>query len=130
MEFNPVPKPNHKRYKPKRVDRGKFPDKVREQIKEHFNNQCQECFQKGLHIHHVKPKGSGVGRGVFTNGLLLCTSCHKKIHDERSQKRLKYWQNVFREKHGINYYKDFRDLQDEAFEKYREGEEIETLDND
>lgn len=113
-EFNPYPKTTYKRVKRKRVDRGKFSDKVRKEIKEHFNNQCQECYGKGIHIHHVKPKGSGVGRGVFTNGLLVCNPCHQKIHADPD--RLKYWQDEYRKLYGKNYFKDKEDLIQEASE--------------
>jgi predicted restriction endonuclease len=117
-EFNPYPKTTYKRVKRKRVDRGKFSDKVRKEIKEHFNNQCQECgiIKPHLHIHHVKPKGSGVGRGIFTNGLLLCNPCHRKIHDEKDQTRLHYWQDEYRKLYGKNYFKDKEDLIQEASE--------------
>ena len=110
MDFNPAPKPKYKRFKPKRSERGKFSEKVRNQIKEHFKHKCQECGCKGIHIHHVKPKGSGVGRGIFSNGLLLCVLCHNAIHNEPSQIRLKYWQKIYKIRHGINYFKDREDL--------------------
>lgn len=105
-----VEKPQYKRRGRKRADRGKFPESVRNKIKRHFRGACQECGGIGVHIHHVKPKGSGKGRGVFTNGLLLCNDCHHAIHAELEQKRLKYWQRVFEEKYGSNYYKDQEDL--------------------
>jgi len=117
MECNPVPKPNYKRFKEKRANRGKFTTKVRNQIKEHYQHACQECGCKGIHIHHVKPKGSGVGRGVFSNGLLLCVLCHNAIHSESSQVRLKYWQKIYKTSYGINYYKDREDLLFEAIMK-------------
>jgi len=121
MDYNPVPKPKYKRFKTKRSERGKFSEKVRNQIKEHYQHACQECGCKGIHIHHVKPKGSGVGRGIFTNGLLLCNNCHRQIHDDVNQVRLKYWQNIFRLDYGINYYKDRDDLLFEAVNKNRNG---------
>jgi HNH endonuclease len=115
-EWNPVDKPVYKRYKPKRADRGKFSEKVRIQIKDHFNRTCQGCGiqREHLHIHHVMPKGSGVGRGVFTNGLLVCNPCHRKIHDEKDQTLLKFWQDVFRKKYGVNYFRDTQDLKEMA----------------
>ena len=115
MDYNPVPKPKYKRFKPKRCERGKFSEKVRNQIKEHYQHACQECGCKGIHIHHVKPKGSGVGRGTFSNGLLLCVLCHNATHND--QAKLKYWQNIFRLDYGINYYKDREDLLFEAVMK-------------
>ncbi|MFE8704116.1 HNH endonuclease [Cytobacillus sp. FJAT-54145] len=103
-----VPKPNHKRRVKKQVDRNKFPKFVRDQIKKHFENNCQMCGGKGHHCHHVQPKGSGKGRGVFTNGLLLCNSCHKKVHADDSL--LRYWKEVFRKKYGPLYFMDEEDL--------------------
>lgn len=111
-----VDKPKHKRGKPKRVNRGRFSKYVREQIKDHFNNQCQECGRKGVHIHHVMPKGSGIGRGIFTNGLLVCNPCHQQIHAD--PERLMYWKRVFKELHGPNYYKDQKDLEDERAQQH------------
>lgn len=114
FDYNPAPKPKFKRGKQKRSKRGEFSKEVRDQIKERFDNTCQECGVQGdnLHIHHVKPKGSGIGRGLFSNGLLLCFACHRKVHDD--PERLKYWQDKFTEWHGENYYKDKRDLEEEA----------------
>lgn len=105
-----ITKPKHKRRARHRVNRGKFPEVIRKQIKDHFDNRCQECGRLGEHIHHVKPKGSGSGRGVFTNGLLLCNNCHMQIHAELSQERLKHWQKLFESMHGPTYYMDAEDL--------------------
>jgi predicted restriction endonuclease len=87
-EFHPAPKAEYKRKVPKRGDRSKFTGLVRQQVKEHFNHTCQMCGGHGYHVHHVEPRGSGKGRGVFTNALLLCASCHKKIHAD--DKLLRY----------------------------------------
>jgi hypothetical protein len=108
LGFHPVPKPSHSRKVKKRGDRGKFSQFVREAVKEHFDNACQMCGGKGIHLHHVEPKGSGKGRGVFTNCLLVCNSCHKKIHAD--DKLLRYWKEVFREKYGPLYFMDSEDL--------------------
>ncbi|WP_144558508.1 HNH endonuclease signature motif containing protein [Shouchella miscanthi] len=105
-----VAKPKHKRRTRQRVNRGKFSETIRQQIKEHFENTCQECNGIGDHIHHVKPKGSGSGRGVFTNGLLLCNDCHMQMHAELSQARLKHWQSEFEFMYGPYYYMDSEDL--------------------
>lgn len=83
-----IAKPKHKRRARHRVNRGKFSQMTRVVIKEYYEDTCQECGQLGEHIHHVKPKGSGNGRGVFTNGLLLCNDCHMKIHAELSKRGL------------------------------------------
>lgn len=114
-EVRAVPKPQHKRRVDKRIDRNKFTKHVRDQIKDHFEDTCQMCKGRGIHIHHVQPKGSGKGRGVFTNGLLLCNKCHKKVHED--DKLLRYWKEVFKEMYGPDYYKDEEDLQKEYQDK-------------
>jgi hypothetical protein len=108
LSFNPVPKPSHNRRVRKRGDRSKFSKFVRDQVKEHFNHTCQMCRGKGLHCHHVEPRGSGKGRGVFTNALLLCNACHKKVHADDSL--LRYWKEVYRKKYGPLYFMDEDDL--------------------
>ncbi|MEK5065914.1 HNH endonuclease [Cytobacillus sp. FSL R5-0596] len=115
FEYRPAPKPSYKRRVDKRVDRNKFTKHVRDQIKDHFEDTCQMCGGRGCHIHHVQPKGSGKGRGVFTNGLLLCNPCHKKVHAD--DRWLRYWKEVFKEKHGPDYYKDEEDLNREYQDK-------------
>jgi len=84
---------------------------VRDKLKEEFNNECQECGGKAVHIHHVHLRSQG-GRGVATNGLLLCNECHRRLHDNPA--RIKYWKNKFREWHGKNYFKDKQDLEKKA----------------
>lgn len=101
-----IPKvnPNHKRRKPKRGDRGKFSPSVRHQILDRDDGLCRVCKRPAQHIHHVQPKGSGKGRGVFTNGLSVCNNCHDAIH--RSGEKLQFWKDVFTEMYGPDYYKD------------------------
>lgn len=108
MMFNPVPKPVHKRRIPKRGERGKFDAKTRQKIWERDQGLCQQCFRRGEAIHHVMPKSSGKGRGVFTNGLVLCNDCHTEIH--KSYELLEYWINVFTDRYGPDFYKDEYDV--------------------
>ena len=108
MEFRPVPKPSHKRKVRKRGERSKFSKMVRDQIKEHFNNECQMCFKRGIHVHHVMERSQS-GRGVFTNGILFCNSCHKKVHED--MKLLRHWKQVYRKKYGPRYFMDKEDLE-------------------
>lgn len=111
MNFSPYSKAQqlraNRRVK-KRGDRSKFTKMVRDAVKEHFNNHCQMCFGKGIHIHHVYPKGSGKGRGVFTNALLLCNNCHRLVHDDETL--LRHWKNIYRKKYGPLYFMDEDDL--------------------
>ncbi|SDI15132.1 HNH endonuclease [Alteribacillus persepolensis] len=108
--FNPVEK-TKARKKRKRGDRNEFSAKVRKEIKDYFNHECQMCYGPGETIHHVHLRAQS-GRGVFTNGLLLCHRCHQYLHD--NPKELKKWQNRFREWYGKSYFKDKQDLEREA----------------
>jgi 5-methylcytosine-specific restriction endonuclease McrA len=106
-DFNPCPKPTHKRSKPERFSRGKFTKHTREKIKEKYDGLCQMCFKKGFHVHHTMPKGRG-GRNVETNALLLCNTCHRKVHD--NEEILQHWIDKFKEEYGDDFYKDEHDL--------------------
>jgi hypothetical protein len=101
------PKPKHNRRVKKRGDRSVFSKLVRSEVKKHFNDACQECGGKGLHLHHVCFRSAG-GRGVFTNALLLCNGCHKFIHE--NHERALYWREVFKKKYGNCYFMDKEDL--------------------
>lgn len=97
------PKPNHKRRAPKRGERGKFNKETRDRIIERDGGKCRECGAIGTEIHHVLYKSRG-GRGVFTNGLLLCQLCHKRVHAnaELSNK----WVARFIDEYGDDFYQD------------------------
>lgn len=101
------PKPNHKRRAPKKAERGKFSERTAEMIVERDNGLCQECGAIGSEIHHVKFKSQG-GRGVFTNGMLVCPSCHRKIH--QSKYFTNKWIDKFRSMYGEQFYKDMYDI--------------------
>ena len=98
-----VPKPKHKRRKPTRRQRNSFSKKVRQEIFERDSGLCQECGRPGTEIHHVKFRSQS-GRGVFTNGLLLCANCHRQVHQIR--KLAEKWQLKFEERYGTDYFKD------------------------
>lgn len=104
MTFNPVPKPQHKRRIPKRKNRGSFSKTTRRNILERENGCCQMCGKRATQIHHVKPKSSGKGRGVETNGMAVCGKCHNKIHADNEL--LQHWINVFEDKYGHDFYRD------------------------
>lgn len=103
MTFNPVPKPNFRRRKPKKKKRGAFDKEARQQIIDRDKGLCRCCGKQGSEIHHVKFKSSS-GRGVFTNGMLVCQSCHIEIHQDFNLAT--FWRNKFKELYGDNYYKD------------------------
>jgi hypothetical protein len=91
----------------KRGDRSKFSKMVRDKVKGDCNNECQMCFGKGIHLHHVHLRSAG-GRGVYTNSLLVCNSCHKQIHADDAL--LRHWKEVYRKKYGPLYFMDQEDL--------------------
>jgi hypothetical protein len=81
---------------------------VRDEVKEYYDNTCQVCGGKGIHLHHVCFRSQG-GRGVFSNAMLCCNSCHKEIHldNEKAQ----YWKEVYKKKFGSLYFMDKEDLE-------------------
>lgn len=103
MTFNPVPKPNHKRQAPKQSVRNEFKPRVRKQVHERENGLCQNCGGLGNQVHHVKYK-SQMGRGVATNGMLVCNTCHDKIHKDKQLSN--QWVKVYRDRFGYDFYKD------------------------
>jgi len=103
MTFNPVPKPKHKRRVPKQAERNKFSKEVAKEIIERDNGLCQLCFSKGTEIHHCKLKSQS-GRGVKSNGILLCQHCHRKAHQEYEVAESLRQRMIMR--YGPNYYKD------------------------
>lgn len=107
-EVRAVPKPTFKRSKPTRKQRNNFSREVRKQIYERDEGKCQECGGIGTEIHHVKFRSQG-GRGVFSNGVLLCANCHRKVHQLREL--AEKWRNIMEERYGPNYYKDSWDME-------------------
>lgn len=98
-----IPKPSFKRRKPRLGARGRFNEATRDKIHERFNGLCGECGRVGEHIHHIKYK-SQMGRGVESNGVLLCHKCHADIHRYRTL-ALK-WEEWAIENFGPLYYQD------------------------
>ena|SRR5690625_3277579 len=98
-----IPKPKHKRRVPKQSQRNNFSRKVMQEIYERDNGQCQMCYGQGTEIHHCKFKSQG-GRGVATNGLLLCHTCHTKVH--RDYELAEQLRRRMIDAYGEDYYKD------------------------
>lgn len=103
-----IPKPNFKRRSPKRSKRGEFSKKTAEAIYKRDAGLCQICARQGNEIHHCKFKSQG-GRGVYENGLLLCTHCHVKVHQSYELAEELRWR--MKSRYGADYYKDKWDLE-------------------
>ena len=103
MTFNPVPKNPYRPRKPTKANRGKFSEKTRKAIHERDNYSCRVCSVQASQIHHVRFKSAN-GRGVYTNGMTVCQSCHSDIHKHHG--KAEYWRSKFSEKYGEDYYKD------------------------
>src|SRR5690606_19113769 len=116
-----VPKPQHKRRVPKQSNRNAFPKSVRKAIYERDNGKCQICGGIGTEIHHCVPRGRQ-GRGVYTNGLLLCSPCHRRIHADNEL--LEYWINVFADRYGPNFFRDEYDLERKKLNEVRKRETV------
>src|SRR5690554_3135560 len=97
--LRPVPKNPYKKRKPKHSKRNNFSYKTRKQVYERDKGLCRECGREGTEVHHVRFRSQG-GRGLYTNGLLLCRMCHIKMHQDYDL--AKKWQDKFTEIYGPN----------------------------
>jgi len=109
------PKKTHKRWKPKHSSRNEFSNKTRQEIWDRENGMCQCCGGRGEEIHHSRFK-SQQGRGVYSNGILLCHNCHEQTHQSREM--ADYWREWCLERWGDDYYKDIYDKLDDITYKY------------
>jgi 5-methylcytosine-specific restriction endonuclease McrA len=101
-DFTPVPKPQHKRRTPKRVDRGKFSPKTIKEIFERDNHQCVRCGSYHLEAtpHHITYKSHG-GLGEKRNGVTICLKCHREAHALKSvRKWFEDWRERTLDKNG------------------------------
>lgn len=98
-----VPKPQRKRFKPKRKKRGTFSAETKQRVYANQNGLCFLCNAAGGEFHHCRFK-SKLGRGVYTNCLLLCHKCHREVHQNR--KLADSLREHMRDLHGADYYKD------------------------
>ena len=57
--------------------------KVKRYLLKKQSEKCFICEEKksSLEIHHIKPKSYG-GNDDINNLILLCSSCHKLVHNE------------------------------------------------
>lgn len=102
------PKPNFKRRVPTRKKRGEFSKETKIKILEFHDYRCLQCGGQAQEIHHCKFKSQG-GRGVFSNGMPVCRTCHTRIHQDNNLKL--EWQKHFESMFGKDYFKDRWDLE-------------------
>lgn len=98
-----IPKPKFKRRKPKRGKRGEFSKDTRNAIYERDGGLCQVCMMQGEEIHHTFFKSQG-GRGVYTNGILLCRHCHTMAH--RHYDLAEELRSRMQQRYGDDYFMD------------------------
>lgn len=102
-----VPKPKHKRRKPKRKDRGKITKYDYQQALDWFGDTCNICNSRPIEMHHIRFRSNG-GRGRFRNLMPLCKFHHEQAHQDRG------FADSLREERaeafGEYYYADEHDL--------------------
>lgn len=101
------PKPNFKRRIPKASIRNEFKPKIRMKIMSDYDGNCAGCGCPANQIHHVMPR-SRSGRGVYTNGMPVCNTCHTFIHN--NNKYLSHFIKLHTKKYGEDFYKDEWDV--------------------
>lgn len=115
MMYSKEQQTKRQRRVPTQKQRNEFPTGVRKEVKEHFENHCGHCgrrCEKGGNVHHVWPRGRG-GRGVFTNGILLCVACHNEAHGKNGSSLMNYYIQKFTELYGEKFYYDKWDFEQE-----------------
>lgn len=118
------PKPNYKRRKPRKRERGQINKKQYQLALDWFGETCNICGSAPIEMHHLRLR-SQQGRGGYRNLMPLCKKHHMEVHadinlaDQLRDERA--------EMYGKLYYTDRFDLHDlglieepteEAFENY------------
>ncbi|MCU6798023.1 HNH endonuclease [Paenibacillus sp. WQ 127069] len=92
---------------PSAADRNDFPGDVAERLIVEANGVCQCCDQRrDAHSHHVMPRARN-GRGVYENGLRVCTDCHDWLHAD--EENLQVWISKHMDMYGTNFWLDEKD---------------------
>lgn len=119
---------DHHQDRPSSSDRGDFPSKVIKELIAEAGGVCQVCrAAPDTTTHHVQPRGrrSSPGRGVKSNGLRCCGTCHDYIqtHEEELQR----WIEIYRQKYGENFWFDELDWDDHERKQSEAKAEEESL---
>ena len=75
------PKPNYKRRKPRKRERGQINKKQYQLALDWFGDTCTICDSKPIEMHHVTPRARA-GRGGYRNLMPLCKTHHLKAHSD------------------------------------------------
>ena len=101
-----------KRFKPKQKERNRIKAKDYNKAVEVWGNTCFCGSTQNLQMHHLKFRSSGIGRGGFTNSILLCEFHHRKAHSDYDFRKNLEIQR--RRVCGEHFYKDEFDLWEEG----------------
>jgi hypothetical protein len=72
-----VPKPSHKRYKPRSRTRGAISPKVRKELKERSGGICERCnAAQAVHAAHLTRRWLIETRTTVNDLSRLCVPCH------------------------------------------------------
>jgi transcription elongation factor Elf1 len=100
----------HHQDRPSGADRGEFPAKIVKELIAEADGVCQSCrTAPDTTTHHVYPRGRR-GRGVKTNGLRLCGTCHDRIQTHEDE--LQHWIEVYRQRFGERFWFDETDWEE------------------
>lgn len=76
-EFNPADKPQHKRNKPTRRQRGDISPRVRKQLHERSKGVCERCYKaRGQEAAHTLRRLDIRVRTTVEDLARLCKECH------------------------------------------------------
>lgn len=125
-----IPKPKHKRRKPKQWQRNHITKEEYRNTLDYFGDSCTICNNQPVELHHLVFRSQG-GRGVYRNLMPLCKGHHMLAHESRGY--ADYLREMRQEAHGEHYYKDMYDLHDAGlieeptqrhYEEFMKSEEL------
>ena len=80
---------------------------TRLKVFERDNGNCVMCGKPSHHCHHFIPR-SRLGMGVEQNLVMLCTNCHYRIHNPKSEEE-KIKLNAHLRKRLMMFYPDWKE---------------------
>ncbi|WP_025718397.1 hypothetical protein [Paenibacillus sp. 1-18] len=121
----------HHQSRPSRADRAEFPLEVISELIDETQGLCQcGCGRKSTQTHHVMPRGRS-GRGVKTNAMRVCDTCHDRI--QTNEEELQGWISTYSLIHGPRFWFDEQDWEEfnrkQAAQERLEAQKQERLDS-